>query len=121
MWTFLPSVRYFYLFVKNTNSLTNTKSSCLRSWLEQHNNCPTCRFSLILNQPSSIPSSSRSTQSTRSVDPIPNHPFTNPSNFHDRNAMDHIHGDGGMGIGALNQNFAFPAEHVYNFGNKRTT
>jgi len=31
--------------------------SCLRSWLEQHNNCPTCRFSLIeLAHPSHLQS-----------------------------------------------------------------
>lgn len=115
MWTLFPSVRNSFM-----KQLIET-SSCLRSWLEQHNNCPTCRYSLILNQPSSVASSNRTNRTVNDMVNDHDFPFNNFHNRMDRGNGPMAHeGDGGIGIGAFNQHpfpFPPPTDHVYNFGN----
>jgi autocrine motility factor receptor len=48
--------------------------SCLRSWLEQHHSCPTCRHSLI-EQPQQPQQQQQQQQGAQNM--FPNHPFAN--------------------------------------------
>lgn len=66
----LPCSHIFHQYVTRNLieiSATHLCSSCLRSWLENHHNCPTCRYSLIDN----VPAPNGSTQANARPDEQP--------------------------------------------------